>query len=318
MTLHGIHHITAITADARRNLDVYTRVLGLRLLKKSVNQDDPAAYHLFYGDEHGHPGADLTFFEYPGVARGAAGTGMVHRIVWRVASRQALDFWQRRLAREGLAATRDDETLRFADPEGLEHELVLDDTPDAPLVAVHPEVPAAVALRGFAGVRAYAADPEGSQGFLERLGFTRRPGGGFEARGALRGAFYVYDRLSRPGRSGAGTVHHLAWCALDEEHAAWRRRVREVGGDPTPVIDRYYFRSIYFREPSGVLFEIATRGPGFTVDEPPDRLGARLSLPPRLEPLRPTLERLLAPLPDPRAAWPGRPTPIGPEPSGRP
>ncbi|MDR7556647.1 MAG: VOC family protein [Armatimonadota bacterium] len=318
MTLHGLHHVTAITADARRNLDFYTRVLGLRLLKKSVNQDDPTAYHLFYGDEHGHPGADLTFFEYPGVARGVAGAGMVHRIVWRVASRKALDFWEHRVTREGLAAERDEETLRFADPEGLEHELVLDDTNDAPLVAVHPEVPAAVALRGFAGVRAYAADPDGSQRFLERLGFTLRPQGGFEVRGALRGAFYVYDRMARPGRSGAGTVHHVAWCALDEEHAAWGRRVREAGGQPTPVIDRYYFRSIYFREPSGVLFEIATRGPGFTVDESPDRLGVRLSLPPRLEPLRPTLERLLAPLPDPRATWPGQPAPLGTEPSDQP
>jgi glyoxalase family protein len=312
MTLHGIHHVTAITADARRNLDFYTRVLGLRLVKKSVNQDDPTAYHLFYGDEHGRPGADLTFFEYPGVPRGAAGAGMVHRIVWRTASADALDFWQRRLAREGVRARREDGVLRFADPEGLHHDLMVDQARDEPLVAVHPEIPAEVALQGFAGVRAYAADPEASGPFLEGLGFARRPQGGFEVRGDLRGAFYVYDRPTGPGISGAGTVHHVAWCSTDDEHGAWRDRVRAVGGAPTPVIDRYYFRSLYFREPSGVLFEIATVGPGFAVDEAPDRLGQRLSLPPQFETLRPTLERLLAPLPDPRATWHGRPGPVGP------
>ncbi|MDR7481727.1 MAG: VOC family protein [Armatimonadota bacterium] len=310
MQLHGIHHITAITADARRNLDFYTRVLGLRLVKKSVNQDDPTAYHLFYSDEQGRPGADLTFFEYPGIERGTPGAGMVHRITWRVASDDALAFWERRLVREGVQVRREDGQVRFADPEGLEHALAIDATGDEPLVAVHPEIPAEVALRGFAGVQAYAAAPDASRRFLEEgLGFVPRPAtelpdAWFEVRGALRGAFYACERSARPGASGAGTVHHVAWCSTDEEHDAWRRRVRQAGGAPTPIIDRYYFRSIYFREPGGVLFEIATLGPGFAADEPPEHLGERLSLPPQYEALRPALERLLTPLPNPRDAWP--------------
>ena len=154
MELEGIHHISAITGDARRNIDFYTRVLGLRLTAKSVNQDDPTVYHLFYGDEHARPGADLTFFEYPGAKPGRPGAGMVHRIVHRVASDEALDFWALRFGDEGVQFERDEAALRFADPEGLAHELIADPTDDAPLTAVHPEVGAEVALRGFEGVRA--------------------------------------------------------------------------------------------------------------------------------------------------------------------
>ncbi len=303
MRLEGIHHVTAITADARGNVDFYTRVLGLRLVKKTVNQDDPTAYHLFYADEHGSPGADLTFFEYPGIERGRAGAGMVHRIVWRVASPEALAFWEERLRREGTEAAREPDTLRFEDPEGLGCELRVARTGDEPLIAEHPEIPAALALQGFDGVRAYGTDPERSRRFLERaLGFTPAGAGSFEVRGARRGAFYAYDPATRPGRGGAGTVHHVAWASPPEEHPAWRERVIQGGGRPTPVIDRFYFRSIYFREPSGVLFEIATIGPGFTVDEPPARLGESLSLPPALAHLRAELERVLTPLPSPRAA----------------
>jgi len=162
MNLDGIHHITAITGDAPRNVDFYTRVLGLRMTAKTVNQDDPSVYHLFYGDENAQPGADLTFFEYPGAIPGRAGAGMVHRIVWRVASPEAIDFWAARLGDDGVATERDDDALRFADPEGLDHEVVVDVSGDEPLIADHPEIPAALALQGFEGVRAYSFRPDDS------------------------------------------------------------------------------------------------------------------------------------------------------------
>src|SRR5215207_9548011 len=173
MKLEGVHHVTAITGDAPRNVDFYARVLGLRLVKKSVNQDDPTVYHLFFGDEEGAPGNDMTFFEYPGAQRGRAGAGMIHRIVWRVASSEALDFWERRLGDAGIATERDADGLRFADREGLGHELTVADVSDAPLIADHPEVPAELALQGFHAARAYASDPERSAGLLERLAFER-------------------------------------------------------------------------------------------------------------------------------------------------
>jgi glyoxalase family protein len=175
--------------------------------------------------------------------------------------------------------------------------VIVDDSGDPPLVAKHPDIPAELALRGFAGVRAYASAPERSAPFLSALGF--RPE--WESRGALRGGFYVYDEPpGERGLSGAGAVHHVAWaCPLGEEEA-WRARVREAGGQPTPVIDRFYFRSVYFREPSGVLFEIATIGPGFTADEPFETLGESLSLPPNYEQYRAQVEQILTPLPSPR------------------
>jgi glyoxalase family protein len=302
MLLEGIHHITAITGDAPKNVDFYARVLGLRLVKKTVNQDDPTVYHLFYADELGSPGSDITFFEYPGARRGRAGAGMVHRIVWRVASEEALDFWEQRLGNEGVSTTRAPGSLRFADPEGLNLELTVVETDDAPLIAEHPEIPAELTLQGFDSVRAFASQGEASREFLEQaLGFTAADGDAFEARGEERGSFYVYDETSERGIGGAGTVHHVAWASSQQEHEAWRQRVLEAGGSPTPVIDRFYFRSIYFREPSGVLFEIATIGPGFTTDEPLEHLGERLSLPPAFEHLRDQVEPVLTPLPDPRA-----------------
>ena len=303
MRLEGIHHITAITADAPGNVEFYAGTLGLRLVKKSVNQDDPTVYHLFYADEKGGAGSDLTFFEYRGVPEGRAGAGMVHRIVWRVASQPALDFWAGRLEGVGITTRRGDSNLRFRDPEGLELELTIDDSRDDPLIAEHPEVPKELALRGFDSVRAYHSDPSASEAFLsEGLGFVRTADSGWLARGESRGSFYVYDEApAQRGLSGAGTVHHVAWASPMDEHEAWRERVAAAGADVTPVIDRFYFRSIYFREPSGVLFEIATIGPGFAVDEPAESLGERLSLPPNYEPLRDQLERTLTPLPDPRA-----------------
>jgi glyoxalase family protein len=301
MRLEGIHHITAITGDAPRNVDFYTRVLGLRLVKKTVNQDDPSVYHLFYADEHGSAGSDLTFFEYPGAAPGRAGAGMVHRIVWRVASEDAIGFWADRLAAEGFDTERVDGRLRFRDFEGLEHELAVVDVPDAPLIADHPEVPAEMALQGFHEVRAFSADPERSRHLLED-GLEFEPkGDGWEARGERRGGLYAYDPPpAERGIQGGGTIHHVAWASSMEEHEDWQRQVARNGARPTPVIDRFYFRSIYFREPSGVLFEIATLGPGFAVDEPEEELGEHLALPPFLEGRRAEIEAIVTPLPSPR------------------
>jgi glyoxalase family protein len=305
MKLEGIHHVTAITADAPGNVDFYTRVLGLRLVKKTVNQDDPTVYHLFYADEKGSAGSDLTFFEYPGLPRGRAGAGMVHTVAWRVGSDDALSFWADRIAAEGVDVEPDGDRLRFADPEGMGLEIGVVETGDEPLVARHPEIPAELALQGFDGVRAYSADPDASRTHLEEtLGFAPRGTAEWEVRGESRGSFYVYDVPPEArGQSGAGTVHHVAWASGMEEHEAWRQRVAEAGLRPTPVIDRFYFRSVYFREPSGVLFEIATLGPGFTADEPLETLGEALSLPPTYEPLRERLEGVLTPLPDPRGSW---------------
>jgi glyoxalase family protein len=305
--LEGVHHVTAITGDAPGNVDFYARVLGLRLVKKSVNQDDPTVYHLFYADEEGAPGSDITFFEYRNARPGTAGAGMVHTVEWRVTSGEALDFWERRLAAEDVETERADGRLTFADPEGLRHGLAVVETSDEPLVADHPEIPRELALQGFDGVRAYAADPEQSHRFLqEALEFDPQGDDVWEVRGERRGGFYAYDRTDERGIGGAGTVHHVAWASPMDDHEAWRKRVAEAGASPTPIIDRYYFRSIYFREPSGVLFEIATIGPGFTADEPLEHLGERLSLPPAYEQLRDRLEPVLTPLPDPRAAQVGR------------
>ncbi len=303
MKLEGIHHITCITADAPRNVDFYTRVLGLRMVKKTVNQDDPSVYHLFYADEQGSPGADLTFFEFPGVPRGRAGAGMVHRITWRVASTDALDFWAKRLGDEGYDSTREDERLRFRDFEGLGLELAVVETPDPPLIAEHPEVPAELALQGFDAVRAYAADPERSRSLLEEALAFEPAAHGWEARGGQRGGLYAYDAPPpEGGLQGAGTVHHVAWASHDAEHETWRERALAGGAHPTPVIDRFWFHSIYFREPSGVLFELATFSPGFAADEDPEHLGESLVLPPFLESRRAEIEARLTPVESPRAA----------------
>jgi glyoxalase family protein len=292
--LEGVHHVTCITGDAPGNVEFYAGRLGLRMVKKTVNQDDPSVYHLFYADEQGSSGADITFFEYPGAPKGRAGDGMVHTVSFRVASEESLEFWKQR-----VGGRRERESLVFEDPEGLQLELLVDDSGDEPLTADAPDIPPEHRIRGFAGVRAYASRPERSGRLFEALGFT----GGWEVRGERRGGFYVYDEPpDTRGLQAAGTVHHVAWASLPEEHEAWRRRVIDGGGQPTPVIDRFYFRSIYFREPSGVLFEIATIGPGFTADEPFETLGESLSLPPNYEQYRTQVEQILAPLPNPREA----------------
>jgi glyoxalase family protein len=299
--LEGVHHITAISGDAQRNVDFYVGVMGLRLVKKTVNQDDPTVYHLFFADEKGDAGSDLTFFEYPGAPPGRAGDGMIHTIGWRVASTEALDFWAERLGARDIGTDRDGDRLRFADPEGLGHELRVSTVGDKPLVANHPEIPSEVALQGFDGARAYSSNPEASRNLFDQaLGFQAREDG-WEIRGDSRGGLYGFDPPPpERGLQGAGSVHHIAWASQMEDHEAWRERVIAAGARPTPVIDRFYFRSIYFREPSGVLFEIATLGPGFTVDEPLESLGEKLSLPPDYEHLREQVEPVLRPITNPR------------------
>jgi len=304
--LEGIHHITAITADAQGNVDFYAGTMGLRLVKKTVNQDDPSVYHLFFADEKGSAGSDLTFFEFPGVPPGRAGAGDVHRVVWRVASEAALEFWEARLGAAGIEPERVEGSLLFADPEGLGHELAVAGVRDEPLIADHPEVPADFALRGFDAVRAFSAAPGASSVLLEALEFEPAGEDGWEARGPSRGGLYIYDEPPEErSQQGAGSVHHVAWASGIDEHEEWRERAIGAGAHPTPVIDRFYFRSIYFREPSGVLFEIATLGPGFTVDEPLEHLGEKLSLPPDYEHLRAEVEPVLRPVVNPRAASAG-------------
>jgi glyoxalase family protein len=224
---------------------------------------------------------------------------MIHTVVWRAGSSEALDFWAGRMGVE-----RDGDTVAFADPEGLRHELVVAHVPDGPLIADHPEIPHELALQGFEGVRAYARKPEvRTAPFLDALGFEE-DGGRFATRGDSRGGWIAYEPApDEPGIPGAGTVHHVAWSSTMEDHPAWRDRVAQAGGRPTDVIDRFWFRSIYFREPSGVLFEIATLGPGFSTDEDPEHLGEKLILPPAFEHLRAQVEPILTPLPNPRATY---------------
>jgi glyoxalase family protein len=304
MRLEGLNHITAITGDAPRNVDFYTGVLGLRLVTKTVNQDDPTVYHLFYADENGSPGADLTFFEYPGAARGQVGAGCAYRVISRVGSSDSLAFWAERLAGHGVAVEQDSGGVRFADPEGLEHELIVEDVPDEPLAAAHPEIPPEHALLGFAGVRAYSLRADASRELLvDVLGATGE-GETLELRGERRGATITFDPPPA-GRlvQGAGSIHHIAWGTTVAEHPLWHERVNAAGVRSTPVIDRHFFHSIYFREPGGVLYEIADDGPGFAHDVPVAELGRQVVLPPWLEERRAEIEARLTPLPDPRAGW---------------
>jgi glyoxalase family protein len=300
MALEGLHHVTAITGDAPGNVDFYAATLGLRLVKKTVNFDAPDVYHLYFGDEGGTPGSILTFFEFPGARPGRAGAGMVHRIVWRVGSPAALDFWGQRIP----DARREDDRLRFADPEGLEHELVAaGNVPDRPLVAAAADIPAEHALQGFHGVRAYTADPERSSALLRRIGFAGGHEGAWELAGDERRAALNYDEPPElPGIQAAGTVHHVAWSAADDaELRQMGEAARSAGASPTPIIDRQYFHSVYFREPSGVLFELASRDIGFETDEPRETLGEALMLPAQHEHLRDRLEAALTPLVNPRS-----------------
>lgn len=304
MKLDGMHHITMITGDARRNVELYADVLGLRLVKKTVNFDAPEAYHLYFGDEQGSPGSILTWFEFAGARRGRAGAGMVHTIALGVSSIESLGFWATRLEDRGYASERKERSLSFADYDGLRLELVAADDGNPPLRAAHPEVPPEHAILGVEGARAYiASSPAKDRQLLtETLGFEETGVGEYLLEGDTRHFHWAYDTTSERGVQGAGTVHHVAWHSTDEDHLSWRQRVAEADMRVTPVIDRDYFLSIYFRQPQGVLFEIATTSPGFAVDEDPERLGEELRLPKQHEHLRPQLERSLTPLTNPRAA----------------
>lgn len=301
MELDGIHHITCITADAPGNVDFYARVLGLRMVKKTVNFDAPDVYHLYYGDERGAPGSILTFFEFPDAARGRASAGMIHRLRWRVASVDALAFWSERLAAENIEVEQANQAIRFEDPEGLNLELAVVETTDEPLTAHAEDIPPEHALQGFDGVRAYGSGREQEHTVLtDAMGFELTAPGEYRQHGHRTATYGYDDPPAAVGLQGAGTVHHIAWCDRDDEHAAWRERLQQAGERPTPVIDRQYFLSIYFREPRGVLFELATPSPGFAIDEAPEHLGEQLRLPPQHEHLRDRLEATLTPLVNPR------------------
>jgi len=318
MQLGGLHHVTAVTTEASENVAFYTEVLGLRLVKKTVNQDDVSAYHLFYGDELGRPGTEVTFFDWPHlrVAPNHAGAGEVSATELRISGRDALGYWAERLAGFGVAHGGVEERggrdfISFTDPEGQRLRLV-DDGGDERVAGGVPwegsPVPRQAGIRGLGAVELTVRDLEPTAWVLtEVLGFRvvgehARDGGRvavFEVGPGGPGSEVLV--VERPGAQGAhlgrGGVHHVAFRTPDdEEHAAWRERIRAAGLGVTPQINRYYFRSIYFREPGGVLFEIATDGPGFATDEDPEHLGERLSLPPFLEPRREEIEARLEPI----------------------
>ena len=275
MQLQGIHHVTAITGDAPRNVEFYAGTLGLRLVKRTVNQDDPTVYHLFYADEEGSPGSDLTFFEYPGARPGRAGDGMVHTVVWRVGSPEAIAFWEQRLATEGVAAERDGDRLAFSDPEGLRHVLEVYSGPERPLVSAAPDVPAEHALQGFAAVRAYAADPEASADLLAgTLGFERLGDGHWRVAGDERsGELRLRRAAGGTGRAGGVRRGHGPSRRLRHEDggpgglAGARRAVRAAphAGDrpllvPLGLLPRAVRRALRARHPRPGLRD--RRGPG--------------------------------------------------------
>jgi glyoxalase family protein len=304
MKLEGMHHITMITGDAQQNVEFYADVLGLRLVKKTVNFDAPEAYHLYFGDEQGSPGSILTWFEFAGAQRGRPGAGMVHTIQFGVASEHSLDFWANRLATKGYASERGEASLAFTDYDGLRLELVVAEDGNPPLRAEHPEVPTEHAILGVEGARAFIARPLDADRDLltETLGFTASSESEYRLQGDERHFHWGYDATTERGIPGAGTVHHIAWHSRDADHLSWQRSVAQAGMQVTPVIDRDYFKSVYFRQPQGILFEIATTSPGFAVDEDPEHLGEGLRLPRQHEHLRPQLEQYLTPLTNPRAA----------------
>jgi glyoxalase family protein len=304
MKLEGMHHITMITGDAPRNVEFYADVLGLRLVKKTVNFDAPEAYHLYFGDERGSPGSILTWFEFAGAQRGRPGAGMIHTIRLGVAAEDSLDFWADRLASTGHASDRRDGSLAFADDDGLDLELVVAQDGNPPLRAEHPGVPTEHAILGVEGARAFIAGAlDADRDLLSRtLGFTQLSETEYRLQGDERHFHWGYDHSTSRGIPGAGTVHHIAWHSRDADHLSWQQSVAQAGMQVTPVIDRDYFHSIYFRQPQGVLFEIATTSPGFAVDEDPAHLGEELRLPRQHEHLRPQLQNNLTPLINPRAA----------------
>ncbi len=310
MQLTGLHHVTAVTARAADNLAFYTRVLGLRLVKKTVNQDDVSAYHLFYADGRASPGSDLTFFDWPAPPE-RRGSNSISRTAFRVSGEGTFDWWREHLGRQGVshhpAVERDRRlTLDFEDGEGQRLSLI----DDGGVGEAHPwegsPVPAAHQIRGLGPIRLAVAAPERTEAVLtEIMGFTRArtfelPEGEvtvFETGpGGPAAEVHLLRDTRAPARQGAGGVHHVAFRVPDADYAAWADRLKQRRVPSSGPVDRYYFRSLYFREPNGILFEIATDGPGFATDEPMERLGERLALPPFLEPRRAEIEAGLKPL----------------------
>ncbi len=318
MQLTGLHHVSALTAQAANNFDFYTRVLGMRLVKKTVNQDDPSSYHLFYGDEHGNPGTELTFFDIPQAAPLRPGVSSISRIALRVTGQDALAWWAERfaaldVAHDAITTEADRHVLAFRDPEGQRLALV-DDTA-APLPGGVPwarsSAPSAVGIRGLGAVTLTVRTIEPTARVLtEVMGFSQR--GGYAASDGPQREIAVFgtgvggpgaevhvdarDDLA-PERLGRGGVHHVAFrVPTPEQHLEWLDRLESAGLRTSGLVERYYFRSIYFREPNGILFELATDGPGFLADEDEAHLGEALALPPFLEPHRAAIEASLRPL----------------------
>ena len=305
----GIHHVTAIAGDPQENVDFYAGVLGLRMVKRSVNQDDPGTYHLFYADGGAHPGSDITFFPWPHAGPGRSGTGLVDEVAFAVPE-ASLDGWRTRLDRHGIrhkeAPVRFGErALSLHDPHGLRLSLVATpralERPFAPWTKS--EVAAEHQVRGIHAVRITEQRTDPTAAFAQAT-LGMRPVGSddgwerYQGREAWSGYLDVRAEPTRPrGTWGVGAVHHVAWRIRDDpEQLLLQQRVAQAGISPTPVIDRFWFHSVYFREPGGVLFELATDGPGFGVDEPMETLGETLVLPPWLEPQRDAIEAKLPPI----------------------
>lgn len=319
MELLGLHHVTAVTGQASQNVAFYTQVLGLRLVKKTVNQDDVSAYHLFYGDRLGSAGTEVTFFDWPDSPLKIDGKGTIAATALRVPGRAALNWWADHLSargvdHEGIVEWGGAAAIAFTDPEAQNLLLVDDGGAPGGVPWEQSPVPPDKAIRGLHAVTLVVESLAPTARVLtDVLGFRQvgmYPFPENESRRVVRFAagptgpgteVHVEERPElRPGRVGIGGVHHVAFRTPDEaEQRAWRERIARAGLGVTPVIDRFYFRSIYFREPGGVLFEIATDGPGFATDEDPEHLGERLSLPPFLEPHRAQIEAGLRPIATP-------------------
>jgi glyoxalase family protein len=304
----GIHHITAIAGDPQTNLDFYAGTLGLRLVKLTVNFDDPGTYHLYYGDGVGHPGTILTFFPWPNAPRGRRGTGQVTETSFAIPE-NAIDFWTARLSEHGIAFQGPfdrfgDRVISFADPDGMGVELIAAHLTRADRAYQAGPVPAEFAISGFHSATLTEADHRATAALLtDTMGFKliAQDGNRFRyatASGEPGGLVdVIHAPEERPGRVLAGTVHHIAWRTRDDrEQLAWLAELSSQGYGVSPVMDRKYFHSIYYREPGNILFEIATDPPGFFVDETPEELGSKLVLPPWLERDRQKLEAILPPL----------------------
>jgi glyoxalase family protein len=303
----GLHHVTAIASDPQRNLDFYTEVLGLRFVKRTINFDDPGTYHFYFGDDAGSPGTILTFFPWPHAKRGSLGVGETSATAFSV-PRSSLGFWEKRLLGAGVPVERagerfQEEVLSFADPDGMRLEIVGHADAGEAKAPRTSDIAAEHAIRGFFGVTLCEGGYEKTVAVLATMGFHKIGEHGTRFRFAAEGNALGnhIDVLVQPqltyGRMGAGSVHHIAFRAADDaSQREWREVLVASSLDVTPVLDRTYFHSIYFREPGGVLFELATDPPGFALDEPLEALGESLKLPPWLEPQRSRVERLLPPI----------------------